>query len=410
MRINYQHWIITVFVAIFIVQPALGGDLERRQAKRIYDRLTGIPPTNSVIDLMETDLLADPTGKTAAQRAINDPAFYNITLKNFAAAWTNEEQTVFTPLNDYTATVIGMVRDGIDFRQLLYGDILYRGSSSLAISPYSTSDNRHYEELEALGSVAGNLADSNILIGPNEGVLQSSTTGLASSATAGIITSRAAAMAFFVDGTNRAMFRFTLINHLCTDLEPLKDVSRSPDHVRQDVSRSPGGDSRLFLNACVGCHAGMDGMAGAFAYYEWKYSGDTSTGHLDFSNGQVQSKNLINSDNFKRGHITTDDSWINYWRNGQNAQLGWGSYGGLVLDSKNNATGNGAKTLGMELANTRAFAQCQVDKAFETICLRDPNTFAADRSARDGIIATFSASGYDMREVFTDVAAYCKGG
>jgi hypothetical protein len=43
-------------------------------------------------------------------------------------------------------------------------------------------------------------------------------------ATAGFITSRAAAQAFFIDGTNRAMFRFTLINHMCRDMEQVHDT------------------------------------------------------------------------------------------------------------------------------------------------------------------------------------------
>ena len=67
------------------------------------------------------------------------------------------------------------------------------------------------------------------------------------------------------------MFRFTLMNHLCMDLEQLKDFSRPMDRIRQDVSRSPGGDSTLFLTQCVSCHSGMDPMAQAFAYYEWDY-------------------------------------------------------------------------------------------------------------------------------------------
>ena len=91
-------------------------------------------------------------------------------------------------------------------------------------------------------------------------------------------------MAFFSDGTNRAMLRFTLMNHLCTDLEPLKDITRTPDRVRRDVSRSPGGDSRIFQNGCVGCHAGMDGLAGAYAYYEWDYSTDKADGQLVYRN------------------------------------------------------------------------------------------------------------------------------
>ena len=108
----------------------------------------------------------------------------------------------------------------------------------------------------------------------------------------------------------------------------------------------------------------------------------------------------------------TDDSWINYWRNGQNWLLGWTDNRAvtpLLKDTKLNAIGNGAKSLGEELANSNAFAQCQVDKVFEAVCLRGPGEyFGADRTARDGIVAAFKTN-YNMRNVFTDVAAHCKG-
>ena len=110
-------------------------------------------------------------------------------------------------------------------------------------------------------------------------------TDLPPAAIAGILTTRAAAEAFFVAGTNRAMFRFTVLNHLCMDLEQLKDGGRPADRIRQDVSRSPGGDSRLFLNNCIGCHTGMDPMAQAFAYYNF----DETTGRLEYTgNGPGQ--------------------------------------------------------------------------------------------------------------------------
>ena len=406
----------------------------RRQAKRIHDRLTGVTASNAAIDAMATRLHSDPSGKTAANFAIsisNNPegarGFYNVTLKNFAAPWTNEEQTVFTPLNDYTATVIGLIRDRVDFREVLYGNHLYHANPT--VNPnYNNNNNTHYENLEAMGPVAGDLSDDTILIADS----QTAVTGLQSPATAGIMTTRAASMSFFSDGTNRAMFRFTLMNHLCTDLEPLKDTSRSPNRVRRDVSRSPGGDSRIYSNTCVGCHAGMDGMAGAFAYYEWVYNNDVSDGHLEFQNfgnaaefdpvTGVSLKHHINEDTFEYGYHTVDDSWVNYWRNGPNSVLGlrpgdtgigWlhpgGGVNGIDTDSKGNTSGNGAKSLGRELSNSAAFAQCQVDKVFKTICLRDPDVFAADRTARDGFVANFTGGGYDMREVFTDVAAYCKG-
>ena len=431
--------LVLVTITVLLSQSLWAGPTERNQAKRIHDRLTGVAATNATIDAMEATLdclltpvagfPCDPTGKNAARYAIdtlvnpNARYFYNVSLKNFATPWTNEEQTVFTPLNDYAATVVGLIRDGGDFRQILHGDIIYRGATNLGIRAYSNRNNFHYEDLEDLGPITGDLANPSILQGTvtTPSVTQSAVTGLASSATAGVMTSRAGAMAFFSDGTNRAMFRFTMMNHLCTDLEPLKDVSRTPDHVRRDVSRSPGGDSRIFLNSCVGCHAGMDGMAGAFAHYEWDYTNDKSDGRLAYrETGNpkfdpitgVSLKHNINENNFENGHITNDDSWINYWRNGQNWLLGWSSsYPGLQLTSngKENAIGNGAKSLGLELANSDAFARCQVDKVFEAVCLRSPTEyFGTDRAVRDGIVTAFKTT-YNMREVFTDVAAHCKG-
>ena len=116
------------------------------------------------------------------------------------------------------------------------------------------------------------------------------------------------------------MFRFTLLNHLCRDMEQVHDTSRPPDRIRQDVTRSPGGDSSMFLNNCIGCHSGMDPMAQAFAYYDF----DETQSRLVYTQGQVQPKYLINSDNFKPGFVTPDDHWENRWRlPGQNTLLGW---------------------------------------------------------------------------------------
>ena len=150
---------------------------------------------------------------------------------------------------------------------------------------------------------------------------------------AGVVTSRAAAKAFFIDGTNRANFRFTLINHLCMDLEQVHDITRVPDRIRQDVSRSPGGDARVFLNNCIGCHNGMDPLAQAFAYYDYEYTdltGDNgrivynAEGDIDEATGtRVQAKYHINAGTFPFGYVTPDDQWDNYWREGANAALGW---------------------------------------------------------------------------------------
>jgi len=379
-------------LALTLAMPAAGG--QREQAKRIHDRLTGVPPTESVLDDMVDEL--NSFGAVAAALLAMDTArnpqasnFYNTTLKNFATPWTNRDQSVFAPLNDYTATVIGMVRDGTrPFKDVLSADVLYVGDDTIpGVSAYSPSNNDHYADLERLDVDLSNPAN---LFQVN----QSAMNGLPPAATAGVMTSRAASEAFFIDGTNRAMFRFTLMNHLCNDLEQVKDITGTPDRIRQDVSRSPGGDSRIFLNSCIGCHVGMDPMAQAFAYYDF----DETLGRLVYTPGVVQPKYLINADNFKYGYVTPDDSWDNYWRSGPNAILGWSAL-------PPNGSGNGAKSLGEELANSQAFARCQATKVFKNVCLSDPT-----QGQLDSLVTAFTVdTNYNLKQVFAEAAAMCAG-
>ncbi len=370
-------------LSVALVTMASAGP--REQAKRIHDRLAGVPPTEAVLLLMEGQVSgATGTAMDAALEAMKNPSFYNVTLKNFAAPWTNREQNVFVPLNDYIATVIGMIRDGVAFNTLFSADILYIGPASLP--PYSNVNNNHYEQMEIRGV--------DMLSGLQK-VTQSTFNGLPTGATAGIWTTRAAAEAFFIAGTNRAQFRFTMLNHMCNDMEQVHDVKRVPDRIRQDVSRSPGGDSRLFLNNCIGCHSGMDPMAGAFAYYNF----DEISG-IDYTPNTVQPKYFNNDANFEFGYRTTDDSWANYWRNGQNQFLGW--------DAVLPGSGFGAASMGQELANSDAFASCQVKKVFKAVCLRDPED-AADRFQVDNVMVPSFKAGYLMKQTFAEAAVYCMG-
>ncbi len=373
------------------------------QAKQLHDRLVGVPPSQSTLNEMVT-LLNNNQPIAAAYKAMENPHFYSTTLKLFAAPWTNKEQDIFAELNDYSATIIGMVRDDIDFRQILQADLTYVGKSDLGLPAYNKNNNAHYQ---ALADQFINLAD-NLVATP-----QSSLNGLPASATAGVLTSRAAAKAFFYLGTNRAMLRFTLMNHLCTDLEPLKDNSLPTDRIRQDVSRSPGGDSRLFINNCSACHTGMDPLAQAFAYYDYQFDQDNDPtgeqgaitynreGMIDAKTGlRVQAKYHKNATSFPFGYITPDDQWENYWRQGINQKLGW--------DTNLPGKGQGMKSLGEELANSEAFAQCQVKKVFKAVCLR-PAESNADLTAINNITASFKQNNYQLKRVFAEVGNYCMG-
>ncbi len=370
--------------------PALAGPAE--QAERIYERIAGVPPSAAVLTQMTTLITNDssPTGLAAAAAiATNAPSFYNVVLKNFVMPWTNRDQTVFAPLNDYAATVIGMTRDNLPFNTALSDDILYTSTAPNLAAP-SNANNDHFAQAETKG------VD---LFATLKKTTQSATYGIPAEATAGLLTTRGAASAFFVAGTNRAMFRFTMINHMCNDMETLMDTTRPPDRIRQDVARSPGGDSRIFLNNCIGCHSGMDPMAQAFAYYNFDTTVGTGGGTLVYTANMVQPKYTINSANFPNGFVTPDNSWSNRWRQGSNSVLGW--------DATLPGSGTGAKSLGQEIAASDQFAQCQVTKVFQAVCFRAP-TSTADVTAVSTIKAAFK-SGYSLKQVFQQSAAACAG-
>ncbi len=368
-----------------------GGPPNADQATRMYNRIAGVPPTAAQLAAMT----ASPDSVAAALMATHDPSFYNNTIRNMAAPWTNRDQSVFVPLNDYTATVVGMVRDDLPFNTLLSADRVYVGAGG-GIPAYSPSNNDMYQTMD----------NNNVDLSSNANLVssaQSALTGIPAAATAGVMTTRAGASAFFIDGTNRRMFRFTIMNHLCNDLQTVMDITRPPDRIRQDVTRSPGGASSLFLNNCVGCHSGMDPMAQAFAYYNFNYNMATdptgAAGQLVYTAGQVQPKYHINNTNFPHGYSTQNDSWINHWRTGPNEILGWAPGSG---------TGSGAKSLGQELETSAAFTSCQVTRVFKYVCLRAPNS-TNDSNQVASMITSFKANNYSLRQPFAEAAAYCQG-
>lgn len=361
----------------------------REQAKRMHDRLVGVPPSDTVLNSMQTKI-ENGQPIDAALEAMENPIFYSTTLKDFATPWTNREQSVYLDLNDFSATVIGMVRDDVPFNQVLSADIVYIGSAAATNNtPYSQTDNEHYVILQDSNADLSNPA---VLLQTQQTALPGNI--LPAAATAGVMTTRGFAQAYLVAGTNRAAVRFASLNFLCKDMEDMRDITARPDFIRQDVTRSPGGDSNIFLNDCLTCHAGMDGLAGAFAYYDF----DEETQQIEYTPGVVQPKYLRDAGVFRYGHETTYDGWVNYWRTGPNAYLEWRGPG----------SGIGAKSLGEEITSTRQFAECQVKKAFEKVCYRPPNG-AVDHQAVEDIATIFENNNYSMKRVFAETAAYCMG-
>ena len=165
----------------------------------------------------------------------------------------------------------------------------------------------------------------------------------------------------------------------------------------------------------------MDPLAQAFAYYDFPYPDEDELpglelelrkdlGQIAYTSGVVQGKYLINAASFPTGYVTPNDHWTNYWRLGDNTgRIGWrlpAENTGAVDLARNPAyaEGDGAASLGRELAHTEAFAHCQVRKVFRTICARDPQP--ADSGTVSGVVADFHSGG-NVKQVFAQVAAYC---
>ncbi|MEP7247140.1 MAG: hypothetical protein ABI885_26130, partial [Gammaproteobacteria bacterium] len=139
---------VAVFAQLAVAAPTNEDD-PRSQAKRMYDRIAGVPADDATLTLMAADITGG-SKLNAALRATDAPEFYSVTLKNFVTPWTNRDQSVFAPLNDYTATVIGMVRDDKPFNTALSADILYTSNAPGLAAP-SAGNNDHYAQAETQG-------------------------------------------------------------------------------------------------------------------------------------------------------------------------------------------------------------------------------------------------------------------
>src|SRR5690606_21935331 len=89
----------------------------------------------------------------AAMVATESEAFYDVALPDFFFRSANNDNFAYPDLNDYTATLIGFVRDDYDFREIFMADRFYRSDDLLSgISPLLDGDgfqtkNDHYRNL-----------------------------------------------------------------------------------------------------------------------------------------------------------------------------------------------------------------------------------------------------------------------
>lgn len=352
-----------------------------KKAQDIFQRLTGIktPLYDPVLAQMEARLgQNDPLG--AAALATADPHFYNITVRDFASKMSNRSETINVPLNDFTATVVGAVRDEINSQRLLWDNITYVADvKKMAVPSSKVQDllksNNHYMVLD---NQRADLA--NVLI-PTTQKIYDGAKAVDMPAPAGLLTTRAWMSEHAVAGTNRRLVEFSLREFLCTPIEKAADSTGPDNVVARDIDRFPGGSHTKFTVSCRSCHTILDGFRPAFSHFTFNnnhimhsFASPTVSTQADEDNGlgmfkskdagasYVHDKLNKNETVFSDGRITKDDNWINNAANGAN----------LTYFNWKQLSGKGIKDFGKMLSESKQFPICMANRIYTQVCKRAP--------------------------------------
>lgn len=370
-----------------------------QQAQTIYERIVGLrtPVTDPVIQQM-AELIDQGNSFAAAGIATQNPGFLNITVRDMAAKMSTREETISTSLNDFTATMIGAVRDKLDARTLLTGNYFYMADPTKAAVPSHAvrdllTSNRHYESLQA-----GGFDLAKVLVRKDGQRVFNGTVDVAHPDPAGLLTSRAFMAAHAVAGTNRRLVEYTFREFLCTPIDRWSNSSGSDAMIGRDVDRFPGGSHTKFTSNCRSCHSQMDPLRGAFAYFTFsngfaKHSfmvprlpanannEDTSMGMLaGLKNNDPALTNLPNLGNvsfvatkmnhneqvFPNGRVITDNSF-------QNATID--TWGMGYFGWRGPTAGRGVKEFGRMVSESAQYSKCLAQRVFASVCKREPQSF-----------------------------------
>lgn len=377
------------------------------KAKRILERISSskIPGDHQLLQPITT-AVASGNLEEAATLALTHPGFLNVTVKNLAGQISTREETLLTPLNDFSATFIGVVRDDLDARQLLTGNFVYQADptkipAGITVRSNVTTDiaqsNNHYQDLDRPDIDLGVVLRQ---VSPQPLFSNVTRTVVANPDPAGLVTTRTFLAAHASAGTNRRPVEYMFREFLCTPLAGVADVTASDGRVGRDVSRSPGGITDTYLTSCKGCHTQHDSMRGAFA--RWDFINNTPANSVvegananGFRNG-IATKMNINQNEFQYGFTTADSTWVNNTTGALNmSMIGWrGEY----------QSGDGVKSLATAFANSKRFSQCMVKRVFESVCavgldITKNINFVGDMANR------FESSNYNFKKLFSAVAA-----
>ncbi len=402
-----------------IVQnPALDIDLSFQisptlvRAQNIYQRLTGVktPIVNPVLKDMEKLLILNDTIGAAAI-ATSQASFYNITVRDFASRMSNRDETINTPLNDFTATVIGAVRDETSAKSLLTDNMVYVGDTSKASVPSDDindilKSNNHYQALDT-----GRFDLSKVLVRTTQKVFDGK--GAVENPTpAGLLTTRQWASAHAIAGTQRRMVEYTFREFLCTPIDRVADNTGPDNVIGRDIDRFPGGSYAKFTSTCRACHTIMDGFRPAFSQITFnsnmlmntvvmssvKTQEEEDMGKGVWTSDEPGASYVIgklnkNKEVFPSGRVTSSDAWVN------NAIFG----SNLSTFEWKQTSGKGVADFGKLISESSQFPRCMAQRVFKSVCKRDPAS-SEDNLIKQAATEFATNRNFNLKYLFQKIA------
>lgn len=384
------------------------------RTRLLYSRLTGRAPTDVQVSQLQADLSAGRTSE-AVRRLLADPDFLNIVVKNyFCSPMSIRAETPDTPLNEFTATCMGMVRDEAPATDMLLGNYTYRIDPALVPAALNIKvpdardpanavslrrSNSHYApvdrfvDLVDVGATLYKEAPQRINVRTTGNPAPPMTETIPLPDPAGLITTTTFMQEECIAGTNRRCVEFVFRNFLCQGPLDFADNGLSSgggddSWVGRDIDRFPANDHKTYETSCKGCHNILDGFRGAFAYYDWDNDG------IKYDPAKPGNKYSRNSNVYNRGYITLDDSWQNNAIYGRNAEyFQWPS----------TTRGKGLREFAKIVSESPAFPRCMVKRAIRAVCLRE--TDQIDEEILVGPeAARFVKDGYNLKNLMGRVA------
>jgi hypothetical protein len=373
-KINYLCKLI--FIALSLSgSGAFAQDADFQTAREIYRRLTaGVLRQDSELAHEIQALVAQKKLYEAGLLATKQPGFLDSTVRWWSDDILTRNTNPNLGLNDSLAMLMGSVRDNMDARNLLTGNFAYGADPRMGLGRPLVGSNSLYDNLDSQGRDVG---PSLFYLTPQWNLSEAREA-------AGILTTRWWASQNYSGGTNRRTIPALFESFLCLKIEGWRRPNLPTDRIRQDIDRFPQGDARVFQTECRTCHAPMDGLAGAFA-------------KINFSDDKiiwsqtVMPKYLQHETVYPDGHVTTDNSWINFLTEDPQNVFGWSPI----------MQGQGIRELGSAFAETDLFARCMTKRVVKVVCRKDLDV--ADPIIRT-MAQNFRANNYKLKDLFINAA------